>query len=289
MNRTYDTTNDLWRQASAEIMRMPKDTLDFESGYTLGIFDGHLRSKSMQYDLDLGRELWCTKGRWTKLVSDYLPPWAAIDNFVGVSATNLLKHKSRGSVSQLLTKLHVSDPRIGAYRMGNCMTSWTFRTGGRHGAPTIGLHSRTSFIAWVGGLDLAMTHKVAEEVAAACNIDVAEFEFVWYADSLQWHGFKSVPFVVSQGHLGEVIANPDTPGKHHCRRVVSQLKGWHDEGKPLTKEATVYGPMRRLRKNFEMVREGNPRPSVTMADISIKPEDQSRSMQRRMAEEAEAV
>lgn len=287
MNRNYPTLDALWREGSAEIMRMPKAKLDFESGYTLGAFDGHLKAESLQYDIDLGRELWCTPGRWTKLISDYLPPWAAVEDFAAVSATNLAKHKTRGAVSQLLTRLHAPDDRIGAYRMGNCMTSWTFRTGGRHGRPTLGLHSRTSMIAWVGGLDLGMSFKIGEVVAEAAGIDVAEMGFVWYADSLQWHGFKSVPFAVSQGHVPEILNEPDTPGKHHCRRVIVQLEKWWRDKRPLDREHTKYGPMRRLRKNYENVREGNPRPSVMLSDLSIRPEDQSRSMQRRLAAQEE--
>jgi hypothetical protein len=77
--------------------------------------------------------------------------------------------------------------------------------------PTIALHSRTSYLGYIGALDLSVAWMLARTLADAMGVDVKTFKFVWYIEAIQWHNFKSMAFLLN---------HPDKDRRKAYRRLL---------------------------------------------------------------------
>ena len=139
------------------------------------------------------------------------------------------------------------------------MLGWTFRGGGRNGGPpTLAMHSRVSYIAYIGGLDLALCHVLARTIGERTGLQPKDFAFRWYVDSLQFHGFKSIPYLFRHNLDGllttdsEEFPSSDYPTLRLVRRWYSVVVDEYKRGVPL--EDQKYGPLRRIRNILSMLR-----------------------------------
>lgn len=64
-------------------------------------------------------------------------------------------------------------------------------------APTITLHSRTSYLGYIGALDLSVAWMAARYLAKDLDVPVESFRFIWYNEALQWHNFKSLAWMLN--------------------------------------------------------------------------------------------
>jgi hypothetical protein len=97
------TLTQLWRAANLGILLARRDELSWHQGITTAIYDNMLSCDSMEYDFDVGRDLWLTKGRFGKLQRDYLD-LELFDQFLG-KCKNVHTSK-RGPVTQMTCRLH---------------------------------------------------------------------------------------------------------------------------------------------------------------------------------------
>lgn len=80
-------------------------------------------------------------------------------------------------------------------RWGSCMLNLSFRS---TPVPTISLHSRTTYFGYLALMDAAVARTFAHEVSAVTGIPVEKMEFVWTLDLAQFHGFRSLAWML--GH-----------------------------------------------------------------------------------------
>jgi hypothetical protein len=78
-------------------------------------------------------------------------------------------------------------------RWGSCMLSLSYR---QAPVPTISLHSRTTYFGYLALVDMAVARAFAAECAAVTGIPLAEHEFVWTLDLAQFHGFRSLAWML---------------------------------------------------------------------------------------------
>lgn len=78
----------------------------------------------------------------------------------------------------------------------------------------MGLHSRTAYLSYVGGLDLALCRVVAQQIAEQINIPVEDFEFSWHLEAGMTHGFKQLPFSMVY-HQEEIAARERYPSSEY--------------------------------------------------------------------------
>jgi hypothetical protein len=176
-------------------------------------------------------------------------------------------------ITQLFAKQHAM--REKKYRWGNCMLGWDFRGGTRDQPPTLTMHSRVSYIAYIGGLDLALCHVLAREIGRKVGAEPEEFAFRWYLSSSQFHFFKSIPALF--GHNLEPLILEDGgeyPSAKHptlkgVRKWWGMVKKKHDEGVPL--EAEKYGPLKRIRRRYEEWQNDDGLPSVPLSTLTLQP------------------
>lgn len=154
-------------------------------------------AESMEWNFDL-KSMWLTPSRWTMMVRQYLDPeelqaWME-------TVTTKIGLRGRG-IAVLRTKL--VKPRGGAAtghtnketrRWGSCMLAISYKA---KPAPQITLYSRTSYLGYIGALDLSVAWMVGRYLAAAMGVDVSAFKFVWMNEAIQWHNFKSLAFMLN--------------------------------------------------------------------------------------------
>jgi hypothetical protein len=248
------------------------DDLDLVASIDTVAYDNLLFADSMAFDLDMGRDLWLNRQRWTRLVRQYLD-LSQTTGFLQRAAEIGLGEGKRGVV----TTMPCASVRREAkkHRWGNCMVGFTYR-GLRNGTdngngPTIGMHSRVSYIAYIGGLDLGLAHVLAREIGKRIEVPVEEFSFVWHVDSLQFHGFKSLPLLYKRQYVRD-LEEPDLREQYPTINLVGR---WWDKivadtesGKTLEEEK--YGPLRRVRRRYTEYISEDFLPQVPLESLSLE-------------------
>jgi hypothetical protein len=69
--------------------------------------------------------------------------------------------------------------------------------------PQITLYSRTSYLGYLGALDLTVAWMCGRYVAKELNIAVEDISFVWMNEALQYHNFKSLAYLLNHPDEGE--------------------------------------------------------------------------------------
>ena len=154
---------------------------------------------SMDWEFDL-KSMWLTKSRWTMMTRQYLDP-EELQAWIE-TVTSKIGLRGRG-IAVMRTK--TVKPRGGAAtghtnketrRWGSCMLAISYKA---RPAPQITLYSRTSYLGYIGALDLSVAWMVARYLAKAMNVDVSTFRFVWMNEAIQWHNFKSLAYMLNNG------------------------------------------------------------------------------------------
>ena len=241
--------------------------IDFVANIDCIRYGNHLLADSMDYDFDLGRDLWLNRSRWTVLCRQYLD-LSELRRFLDHAAKIGLGEGKRGVV----TVMPCASVRREAkkHRWGNCMAAFTFR-GLRSGQPVLSMHSRVSYIAYIGGLDLGLAHVLAREIGKRIKVPVREFGFRWYIDALQFHGFKSLPLLYQQEYISD-LESPKLRKKYPTIKLVGR---WWDQivadteaGKSL--EEQKYGPLRRVRRRYMEYISEDFLPAVPIKSLSLE-------------------
>lgn len=271
MIKNHHTLSDLWRDS---IWRMWRGTLDNGGLSIVGsadtiAYDNLLACESMDFDLDMGRDLWLNKQRWTRLVRQYLEPTeteAFIDRCVELARGSGAKGACTGMHCIGVTR------ESKKHRWGNCMLGYTYHGDARKGVPTLSMYSRVSYIAYIGGLDLAVARVLADYIGEEIGVPAEEFAFRWYVNALQFHGFKSLPMLFKTDFIQD-LRRPELRRKYPTINLVGK---WYDkilqheeEGKPLDEEK--YGPLRRVRRRYREFESGDFLPTVTVQDLTFSP------------------
>lgn len=275
MIKNHATLSDLWRDSVYRMWRGTTDNrgIDFVASIDTISYNNLLAANSMDFDIDLGRDLWLNRQRWTRLVRQYLD-LSDTRTFIDRSADIGLGEGKRGVVTQMPCASVRREAK--KHRWGNCMLGFTYRGlrkwAGEPPGPTISMHSRVSYIAYIGGLDLALAHVLAREIGQRIEVDPADFRFVWYIDALQFHGFKSLPFLYKEDYIKD-LEKPKLRAEYPTIKLVGrwwdQVVRDHESGVPLDHQK--YGPLRRIRRRYQEYVDEAYLPSVTVDTLDLSP------------------
>lgn len=219
-------------------------------------------AESMEWDLDI-RDFWLTKSRWTAMIRQYINP-VALDTWLN-SCENKLKGRKRGvSVMRTNEVQQRSGPaKNGTTRVwrtwGSCMLAIGYRALPR---PQITLHSRTSYLGYIGALDLSVAYLCAKLVAERVGLSVEDIEFVWHLEAAQFHAFKSLAFLLDDPTRREEFmaleVGVDQESDRNLRRRQPSLyisRKWMAAFEKEDRDGVLYGDMnfgqtRRIRKRY---------------------------------------
>ncbi len=196
--KTYEalTMTELHDKMILSLVHAKTSDLDVISNVDVQIHNVMGHAASMDWDFDL-KTLWLTKSRWSMMVKQYLDPdelTAWIDQ-----CTTKIGKRGRG-IAVLRTR--IVKPRGGAAtghtnretrRWGSCMLTLSYKASPR---PQITLHSRTSYLGYIGALDLSVAWMAAKYLADEMGMNVKDFSFLWYNEAIQWHNFKSMAWML---------------------------------------------------------------------------------------------
>ena len=203
------------------LARAPRGALDVVSTVDVQIHNVIAEAETMEWSFDM-KDLWLTPSRWTMMCNQYLDRdelKAWLERCTGKIGT-----KGRG-IAVLRTK--VVQPRGGAAtghtnresrRWGSCMLAVSYKAIPR---PQITLYSRTSYLGYLGGLDLSVAWMCGRYLAHAMGVELEDIAFVWYNEAIQFHNFKSMAFLLN---------HPDEDERRLYRRIILKKLKKLDEG-----------------------------------------------------------
>lgn len=179
------------------LVEATEDELDVISTVDVQIHNVVAEADSMDWDFDM-KDMWLTPSRWTMMINQYLDPeelTAWIER-----CTGKIGRKGRG-IAVMRTKTVAA--RGGAAtghtnketrRWGSCMLALSYKA---LPSPQITLYSRTSYLGYIGALDLTVAWMAGKYLADAMGMDVKDIKFVWMNEAIQWHNFKSLAFLLN--------------------------------------------------------------------------------------------
>ena len=248
-----------------------------------------LECSSMDFQFDL-REVWLNPQRWTRLVREYLdgPETSVLLRRARV----VFNDKGRnGVITNLFFKSVTRFDR--KHKWGNCLLAATFRGSHKNDKviPTLTVHSRVTYNAYMLGLDMALVHHLA------CLITEGYPEMIrlqWHFDVMQLHSFKSLPYLYTQPDLFAILSPLDNRGgswykddkyrgpasvfnQEFCDEYPTwgAISRWWDkvleferEGKSVEEEK--YGPFKRIRRRYEEFQQGILVPSTTIEELDFR-------------------
>jgi hypothetical protein len=149
--------------------------------------------------------VWVTSSRWTSLVRQYIDP-EALEVWLDVIERKL-KGKKRGlsfmrtnQVAKRTTSSNNKEWRV----WGSCMLGFGYRA---LPYPQITLHSRTTYLGYIGQLDLALVHVLAREIGKRVGLEPKDIAFVWHLEAAQFHSFKSLAWFFQDDSDREKLEN----------------------------------------------------------------------------------
>jgi hypothetical protein len=273
-----DTLSNLWHKGCDALLYATADQLDWAAGATTGRNDNLLMCESMEFDFDCA-DIWLTAGRFKKLQRDYLD-YEILPQFVERAASMKPLLARRGTVTQMSCRVHGkverTDGRKENYKWGNCIFGFSFRpvdNRGKRGQPPqtnqagiFSMHSRTSYVSYMGGMDLALSYVLAKAIAEQRGDSVEDYGFRWMVDSLQWYSIKSLAYMSTFGELDALTteaSRAEYPDKKYpsikiTRNSFDFMKRRLDANNP-----PKYGPTLRM---WEMLYDKSKRPKSTPVD-----------------------
>lgn len=216
--RTYQaaTMTELYDELTDSLIHGTEEDLDVISNVDVQIHDIIAEADSMVWDFDF-KDAWLTKSRWSMMVNQYIDA-EELEAWIG-QCTSRIGLRGRG-IAVLRTK--IVKPRGGAAtghtnketrRWGSCMLNISYKA---LPTPQITLYSRTSYLGYIGALDLSVAWMVGRYLAKELGVDVSKFKFVWVNQAIQWHNFKSLAYMLN---------HTDETKRDHYRRLIMEPSG----------------------------------------------------------------
>jgi len=229
------------------------------------------RASSLAYDYDISRNLWLARSRWTRLVRQYLD-LSETTQFIQRAAAIGLGEGKRGVITSMQSA-RVTRERT-KHRWGGCTMGYTFR-GLRNGdgalKPTLSMHGRVAYVAYIGALDLALAHVIGRLIAKRIEISVSDIAFEWHLGAAQLHAFKSLPMLYSDGWM-PYFELESMRRKYPAIKLIGR---WHDgivdsteSDQPL--DEIKYGPLRRVTRRYREYINEDFMPSLFVKDLTLE-------------------
>lgn len=203
--KKFDTAIDAHEGVTKSLFlgKQPYVDYDYVYGSETGLHDLCIEVDSFQWDFDI-RRIWSHQSRWNTLVRQYINPEKleyALD-----LAESRLGGKRSGSRGIVVMRTNEVAPRKAGNRVhrrwGSCMLALSYRT---KPTPTVTLTSRTSYFGYLAALDINVAHVWGKLIGERVGVDVENMRFVWQLGLAQFHGARSIGWVLSQPKYHELL------------------------------------------------------------------------------------
>lgn len=243
---------ELMKSATLQMVRNdipPSSVSNIETHYK----DMILRAESCAFDLDLGRDVWLNKQRWSRLIREYLPR-DGVDRFIE-QAQEILSGESReGATANMMFHDPVRYEK--KHRWGGCLMGATF-TMNYGGKPSITFFSRTTYIGYMALLDAGIAHVMAREIAYGFDdIGLEDIAFTWHITDAQLHHFKTIPWLfhnapsVVQQLMKSETTVPERTTLHYMWKWYGKIQEAFNEYGVSMLDYEKYGPFKRIKRRW---------------------------------------
>ena len=191
------TLTQLHDSICTKLITSPVEKLDVITSVDVQIHNVIAQADSMEWAFDL-KDMWLTPSRWTMMVNQYIDR-EDLEAWIG-QCTGKIGTKGRG-IAVMRTK--TVKARGGAAtghtnketrRWGSCMLAISYKARPK---PQVTLYSRTSYLGYIGALDLSVAWMCGRYLAKELGIAVEDISFVWMNEAVQWHNFKSLAYLLN--------------------------------------------------------------------------------------------
>lgn len=194
-----DNMDELWDSVNKSLLWAKKDDLSYWSSLDTMISDCVGVADQATFNLNMGSALWVTMSRWNTLIKQYVDPERLFQWLEGVKEISTYNRGICAMDMNPVSRTTVaSNPRANRRKWGGCMRMVTYRA---FPQPTVTLFSRTSYLGYIGGLDMLLAYKLIEQAADMIGdgLKTSDFQFRWMCDTWQFHGFKSMSYIFDSG------------------------------------------------------------------------------------------
>jgi hypothetical protein len=205
----------------------PGQDYDWTHGTEIGLHNVALHCSTVDFDFNL-KQLWVPPSRWTMMVRQYIDPTDLDDCLEKIRdrmAGSYTGRKGRGIAILRTRPVHGRGTgRNVRRRWGSCMLNLSFRA---NPIPTVSLHSRTTYFGYLALVDMAVARTFAYEVGHITGIDPTTVHFVWTMDLAQFHGFRSLAWMLSdEGTRKEMDEDVDRRTNYQSRIAKGNQPGY---------------------------------------------------------------
>lgn len=234
-------------------LEAPRSHLDVPEPDVVASSETHLRNtlliaRSCELDFDIGLHLMLNRSRWSRLVREYVPR-DAVERFID-QAQEIDRDRRRASTANFL--FHDPKRYEKKHRWGGCLMGMAYNGGNAKDRRILTLYSRTTYIGYMGLMDLCLAHVIAREIG-----DHQDIEFRWHIANQQWHFFKSLPYVFTQADLMAELEYYARRPRLQCppawRRMAKDLlkveEAYEEHGRDMC-AMEKFGPRKRVKRRW---------------------------------------
>lgn len=238
--KTAENIGDLSLRLTRSLVTAKADSIDLITSVDTQYHDVLAHAESCAYDFDLSK-VWLTHSRWTSLVRQYVDP-VALENWLRMCEECLTGRKRGVSFMRTNAVAKRTNSSTGREwrRWGSCMIGVGYRALPR---PQITLHSRTTYLGYIGQLDLALVHVLAREVAERVGLSVEDISFTWHLEMGAFHGFKSLAWFWQDEEDTERLMEYDLKKNGKGYPTLYLAKKQYENFRRMDEEGVLYGDM----------------------------------------------
>lgn len=245
----------------------------------------HLRNTTLiadscELEFDIGLQLYLNRARWTRLIREYVPR-ADLERFVD-QCIEIITNRRRSSTANMIFR----DPKRyeRKHRWGGCLMGLSFVAGNLSDARILTMFSRTTYIGYMGLMDVCLAHVVARMISDGAGIELGDLKFKWHIANQQFHYFKSLPHVFTQPDMMELLEELYEKEAHLNPEYVKAHPTWGRTTKDFAKcweayeehgrdclEIEKFGPRRRVKRRMIEYYEGIEHVSVPVSQLDMGP------------------
>lgn len=259
-----ETMTDLHEEMCNSLAYGPSTAMDMVTSVDVQKHNVVGVAESMDWDFDL-RDLWLTSARWTSMVRQYINP-VALNTWLNTIESKLKGRKRGVSIMRTNEVAQRSSPTKSGENQrlwrtwGSCMLAIGYRSLPR---PQITLHSRTSYLGYIGALDMSVARVCAQNIAKRVGLAPEDIQFVWHLEAAQFHAFKSLAWLLDEPEARESfmaisVGKGDdlidkqikrrSPGLYIARKWMNQFE--KNDLDSLSYGDMNFGQTRRIRKRY---------------------------------------
>lgn len=246
-----------------KILWATKDELAYYSSIDTMFADVLGLTDSCEYDLNIGKDLWLTTSRWNTLIRQYVDPERLFKFLEGIKEISTYKRGIAAmDTNEVKATIVASNPRANRRKHGSCIRMFTYRAFPR---PTLSMYSRTSYLGYIGALDLLLGNKIAQ---MACDmigegLKLSDMSFRWHLEVAQIHSFKSMAWMFSSGN-DKLLRRKKWPdnmfGEEANYPTWRMMRNWWRRIQKQDNEGVMYSDMKygaeiRIRRRYHAMKE----------------------------------